>query len=186
MTQVSDAHQTGDADPLHLEEGTCYLVKGRTAEAGYRYARWQAEEGLSVLCVSRLHPDRVRTRYGLGQVTRWWISTCPGDDNFDPTAIGTLASAIQGFIGVHLEGCLVLLDGLEYIGVNVGFDKTLLFLEHLNEFVMPRRATLLVPLSPECFEPVQMAMLERFTEAIDEADLRDALDLHDANRDPMN
>lgn len=182
MAQADDGRHLGFGYPIHLEEGVCYLATGKSAEPTYRLVQHLAEDGVQVLCVSRIHPDRIRAKYGFGNVKTWWISTSPGEDNFDPTAIGTLANAIQEFVDQHPDGCLVLLDGLEYITINVGFDKTLLFMEHLNEFVMPRRASLLIPVSPECFEPTEYARLERFTEAIEQTDLRDALEVDDANR----
>jgi two-component system cell cycle response regulator len=183
MPQVDEIRHFGVEAPFHLEEGTCYLAKGKSTESSYRFARHVIDEGTPLLCVSRMHPERVRSKHGLPGGEIWWISTSPGKDNYNPTAIGTLANAINAFIGSHADGCFVLLDGLEYLALNVGFDKMLLFLEHLNEYVMPRRATLLTPISPECFEPMELARLERFTEAIDEADLRAVLEPHDGNRD---
>src|SRR6267143_1339196 len=47
---------------------------------------------------------------------------------------------------------VVLLDGLEYLIINNGFLQTLMFVEHVNEFVMQRRAILLLPVSPDTRE----------------------------------
>ncbi len=182
MPQVDEVRRVRFGTAVHLEEGTCYLVRGKSAESSYRFARRSADDGVPVLCVSRIYPERLQARYGISDATMWWISTSPGDNTFNPTAPGTLASAIERFIEAYPDGSLVLLDGLEYIAINVGTDKTILFLEHLNEFVMPRRATLLIPISPECFETTDFARLERFTEGIEESDLRDALDAQDASR----
>lgn len=142
------------------------------------------EDGTPTLCVSRLHPDRIRGRYGLVHAKLAWISTSPGDDQYSPTAIGTLASAIEAFINKNPTGCVVLLDGLEYIAIHVGFDKTLFFMEHLNEYVMARRASLIVPMSPGCFSTVELARLERYTEQIEQEDLSDAIKLDPTDGNP--
>ena len=57
----------------------------------------------------------------------------------------------------------------------VGFDKDLLFVEHMNEYVMPRRAVVLVTVDPDCFKPSEFARLERFLESLDELELRQLL-----------
>ncbi len=182
VPQAYGTEREGPGVPFPLEEGVCYLVKGKTSDAAYRLAQHHAMEGVPVLCVSRSFPDRLRSKYGLANATMWWISGSPGEGHFDPTAVGTLSGAIERFIDEHPDGCLVLVDGIEYIAIQIGFTKTLLFLEHLNEFVMPRRATMLVPVDPECFEPKEFARLDRFTGGIAEDDLRDAIDTFAVNR----
>ncbi|HYM40645.1 MAG TPA: DUF835 domain-containing protein [Thermoplasmata archaeon] len=182
MLQADDVRQNGLGAPFHVEEGACYLARGKSVESAYRLFQHLADEGIPGLCVSRIYPDRVRTKYGLLRVPVWWISQSPGDDHFDPTAVGSLASAIESFIDEHPSGSLILLDGIEFIMAHIGFAKTLFFVEHLNEYVMPRRATMLFPVNPECFEPVEFARLERFMEGIEEPELRDSLDTFDMNR----
>ncbi|HII40305.1 MAG TPA: DUF835 domain-containing protein [Thermoplasmata archaeon] len=182
VPQAYGSEPPGFGSPLSLEEGVCYLVKGKTADSAYRLAQLHAAEGLPVLCISRIFPDRLRGKYGLGHATLWWISNSPGDGHFDPTAVGTLSGAIERFIKDHPDGGLVVLDGIEFIAIQLGFTKTLLFLEHLNEFVMQRRATMLVPVDPECFDPKEFARLDRFTGSIAEEELRDALDTADVGR----
>lgn len=182
MPQAHGGDGPGPVAPFPLEESVCYLVKGKTADPAYRLAQYHAAEGVPVLCVSRIFPDRLRVKHGLTHATLWWISNSPGEGHFDPTAVSTLSRAMERFIEAHPDGCLVLLDGIEFIAIQLGFTKTLLFLEHLNEFVMPRRVTMLVPVDPECFDPKEFARLDRFTGGIMGEDLRDALDTFEANR----
>lgn len=179
MPEAHGERKRGVATPFPLDEGVCYLVRGKSVDSTYRLAAHLAEDGVPVLCVSRIHPDRLRSKYRLDNALVWWISESPGEGHFDPTAVGTLSSAIEDFIEDHPDGCLVVLDGVEFIVINIGFTKTLLFVEHLNEFVMPRRATALVPVDPECFDGKEFARLDRFTGGIPEDELRDALDAYE-------
>ncbi len=172
MTQSAGRGRPDDNTRFPLEDGVCYLVRGKTAEPCYRLAKAWDEAGIPVLCVSRTHPDRLRIRFGLENAETWWITGAPGDGHFDPTAIGTLANGIESFIDDHPDACLVVLDGVEYVSVHVGFEKTLLFVERLNEYVMPRRATMLVPVDPACFQPTEFARLDRFTGSLTEEELR--------------
>ncbi len=183
MPAAEGGREREATSPFPLEEGVCYLVRGKSVESTFRLAHLRARDGLPVLCVSRIHPERLRAKYGLADAELWWISETPGHGYFDPTAVGTLSSAIEGFIEGHPDGCLVVLDGVEYIAINIGFTKTILFIEHLNEFVMPRQATMLVPVDPECFDPQEFARLDRFTGGISEEELRNTLDAFEANRD---
>ena len=182
MPQVDDEGKRGFAIPFPLEEGVCYLVRGKSVDSTFRLAEHHADQGVPVLCVSRIFPDRLHVRYGLANATLWWISESPGEGYFDPTAVSTLSNAIEGFIDAHPDGCIVVLDGVEFISMNIGFTKTLQFIEHLNEYVMPRRATMLVTIDPECFEPKEFARLDRFTGGIAEEELRDALDAFELNQ----
>ncbi len=182
MPQAYGDGKRGLVSPFPLDEGVCYLVRGKSVDSTYRLAALRADEGTPVLCVSRIHPDRLRSSFGLGHATLWWISESPGEGHFDPTAVGTLSRAIEQFIDDNPNGSLVVLDGIEFISINIGFLKAFLFLEHLNEYVMPRRTSMLVPADPECFDPKEFARLDRFTGGIVEEDLRDALDTFEVNR----
>lgn len=183
MPEAYGEPKRGTTTPFPIEEGECYLVRGKSVDSTYRFAVYRAQQGLPVLCVSRTYPERLRGRYRLAGATVWWISESPGDGHFDPTAVGTLLSAVAGFVDEHPDGCLVVLDGVEYITINIGFEKTLLFIERLNEYIMPRRASVLVPVDPECFEPKEFARLDRFTGGIAEEELRDAMDAFEMNHD---
>ncbi len=171
---INDLSRLGG--PVELEAGTCYLVKGKQTETSYRLFQEFVERGTPGLCVTRIYPEKVRSRYSLTSVPMWWISYSPGDQHYAPTAVGTLANVIEAFIDEHPTGCVVLLDGVECIMNNVGFDKDLLFIEHMNEYVMPRKAIVLVTVDPDCFNPSEFAGLERFLETIDELELRQVLE----------
>jgi two-component system cell cycle response regulator len=162
--------------PVELETGTCYLVKGKEVGTSYRLFQEFVERGTPGLCITRIYPEKVRSRYSLASVPVWWISDSPGDRHFAPTSVSGLAKLIETFIDDHPDGCVVLLDGVEYIMNNVGFDKHLLFIEHMNEYVMPRRAIVLVTVDPDCFQPSEFARLGRFLENIDELELRQVLE----------
>src|SRR5437879_1419519 len=83
---------------------------------------------------------------------------------------------IEGFVDQNPAGCVVLLDGVESIMNNIGFDKDMLFVQHMNEYVMSRKAVVLFTVDPECFRLSEFARLERSLKSIDEPQLRQALD----------
>jgi two-component system cell cycle response regulator len=162
--------------PFGLEDGTCYLIPGKQSETSYLLFQGLVEGGTPGLCITRRYPEKVRSRYRLDSVPVWWISYAPGDQNYAPTAIGILARVIETFIDENPRGCVILLDGVESIMNSVGFDKALLFVEHVNEYVIARRAVILLTVDPECFKPSEFARLERTLDTLDEAVLREALE----------
>lgn len=172
---------------LPVEDGACYLVTGKAVDTSFRLFRHLVDGGAAGLCITRLYPPRVQQQYGLEDVPVRWLSESPGDENVDPTAVATIAKGIEDFLDTHPNGAIVLLDGVEFIMSYVGFPKTLLFVEHLNETIMPRRAVLLLPIDPQCFAETELALLERSMETLDAEELGDSVEAYDlmhARREP--
>lgn len=179
MAQASTRGSHIPGSLLPVEAGACYLVKGKAVDTSFRLFRHLVDEGAAGLGITRLYPPRVQQHYGLEGTPVLWLSESPGDGNLDPTAVATMANGIEDFLDAHPEGAIVLLDGLEFIMGYVGFPKMLLFVEHLNEAVMPKRATLVLPIDPQCFAETELALLERSVEVIDEEELRTALEAYE-------
>src|SRR5438093_11829648 len=70
-----------------LEEGTCYLVRGKKAETSYMLFQAIVEQGTPGLCITTRFPEKVRSRYRFASVPVWWISFVPGDQHYAPNAI---------------------------------------------------------------------------------------------------
>src|SRR5947207_624921 len=122
---------------MRIRRGACYLLESETADTAYRlFVRLLAEMG-SGFCISRIHPDKVRTRFGLGEVRIGWLAEVPGEDHFSANALASVARAVQQFIQEHGSSGLVLIDGLEYVILHNGVQPTrLASVDHLNEFAM--------------------------------------------------
>jgi len=147
--------------PVDLGPPVSYLIEERASELSYRLLDLLRAQQLPVLCITRQYPERVRREWGLADVRIIWLSHTPGEDFQNPTAIGTLAKVISKFIEDNGGEGVVLLDGLEYLVLNNGFLQTLMFVEHVSEFVMQKKAILLLPLSPDTLEEKELALLER-------------------------
>jgi two-component system cell cycle response regulator len=157
-----------DGTSFSLSRGVCYLVKEKKPDLAYQIFRQLLGEGMPGIVITRQYPDRVRGDRGLApEVKILWLSHTPGEDNHNPTAIGTLAKTISRFIEDARGEAVVLLDGLEFLIVNNGFLQTLMFVEHVNEFVMQRKAVVVIPASPEALEEKERALLERNVEVLE-------------------
>ena len=142
------------------------MVKERKPLLAYRMFEGSIAEGNPGLCVTRQFPEKVRDAFELGETRILWLSHTPGKDHHNPTSIGTLATVISSFIERYKK-CTVLIDGLEYLVINNGFQQVLRFVEHINEQVMQSKSTVLIPISPNAFSEQELALLERNVETID-------------------
>lgn len=168
--------------PIDLERGICYLVKEKKPDLSFRLFESLVAQKIPGLCVTRQYPERVRRERGLPDVRVIWLSHTPGEDFHNPTAIGTLAKVIQKFIEDNNGDGVVLLDGLEYLIINNGFLQTLMFVEHVNEFVMQRRAIIILPVSSDTLEEKELALLERNLKVLESPALRTDLEAREVSR----
>jgi len=168
--------------PVELEKGVCYLIKEKKPELSFRLFDILLSQKVPGLCITRQYPERVRRERSLMEARILWLSHTPGEDFHNPTAIGTLAKVIQKFIEDNNGEGAVLLDGLEYLIINNGFLQTLMFVEHVNEFVMQRRAILLFPVSPETLEEKELALLERNVRVLESPSLKTDLEAREVSR----
>src|SRR6266540_5105107 len=167
---------------LELGRGVCYLVEEKKPDLAYRLFKQLVPDPLPGIVITRLYPDRVKRERSLPDVKVLWLSHTPGEGNHNPTAIGTLAKTISRFIEDHGGEAAVLLDGLEYLIVNNGFLQTLMFVEHVNEFVMQRRAVILLPVSPDTLEEKELALLERNVKVLESPGLKTDLEAREVSR----
>ncbi len=168
--------------PMDIEKGVCYLVKEKKPEVSYRLFEVLLEQKIPGLVVTRQYPERVRRERGLMDVRIVWLSHTPGEDFHNPTAIGTLAKVLQKFIEDNGGEGVILLDGLEFLIINNGFLQTLMFVEHVNEFIMQHRAILLLPVSPETLEEKELALLERNVKVLESPALRTDLETREVSK----
>lgn len=167
---------------MDIEKGVCYLVKEKKPEVSYRLFEVLMEQKLPGLVVTRQYPERVRRERGLMDVRVLWLSHTPGEDFHNPTAIGTLAKVLQKFVEDNGGEGVILLDGLEFLIINNGFLQTLMFVEHVNEFIMQHRAILLLPVSPETLEEKELALLERNIKVLESPALKTDLETREVSK----
>src|SRR5437870_4498518 len=165
---------------MRIRRGVCYLLENETSETAYRLFLRLLPEQEAGFCLSRMHPEKVRTRFGSANVRIGWLAEVPGEDHFSANAMASVAKAIQQFIQEHGSSGIVLIDGLEYVILHNGFQPTLLaFVEHLNEFTMGTQAIVLIAFRPQTLDPRELALLERNLQVLEGADVKSQLDIEE-------
>lgn len=178
---ASGVEAMDEGTPYAIERSACYLIKEKKPDNAYRLFSMLTRT-LPGLVITRQHPEKVRRERGV-TCRVVWLSHTLGEDFHNPTALGALAKLISNFIDENHGEAVVLLDGLEYIAVNNGFlTNTLMFVEHVNEFVMQRASVILIPVDPAALEEKELALLERNVQVLDGVEIRTELDIREVTR----
>ncbi len=153
-----------------LRSGTTYLIREKKGKAAFELFSRHVDQRPG-LCITRKHPEIAKSHNGVPEGTRLkWLTPSVGRDRLDPKALNTMTKIVYDFVLEFPKG-VILLDGLEYLLLHNDFSKTLLFLEHLNDFVMQSQGLLFVPINPDALNEHDMALMERNVEVLEGEEL---------------
>ncbi|MBU7027806.1 MAG: DUF835 domain-containing protein [Theionarchaea archaeon] len=141
-----------------LEAGTAYIVKEEKPYECYK-AFLELSSQRSGLIITRIHPHRVKKRFGISSKILW-LSTVETKNTIEPTQLSKLAFIISHFVKDN-KGSTILLDGLEYLILQNDFETVLKFVYSVADYISLHNAILLLPLSPKILSKAQIKMLER-------------------------
>ncbi|MEM3396653.1 MAG: DUF835 domain-containing protein [Thermoplasmata archaeon] len=117
-----------------------------------------------VLCLSTQYPDKLKQVYGLENAKFEWISsmsTKEGTKPLDPKRLEfEIMLTISSFMRNN-QKAVVVIDGLEMLIVENGFDKVLKFVKKVVDIANTTQSMIYVPLSPGTLTPDQEAMLSK-------------------------
>jgi hypothetical protein len=152
-------------EKIRINKGYCYLVKEEKPElSSTLFERFTARS--NGLYITRIYPGRLRERMRLRNSKVVWLSHAPGENRCHPSALTNLANTV---LRVLEKKGTVLIDGLEYLMIENGFNQSLIFIEHLNEFVMQNGGLVIIPVNPKAFNEKELALMERNLEVLEGA-----------------
>ena len=165
-----------EAPARKLAPGGTYLILSTDPDKYYfMFLRHVKETNSKALCLSRLHPDKIKARYPELKADFYWFCKTQGELCISPTNLQKLLSNINGYIKAN-PGCAIMLDGLEYLITNNEYPKVLAMVQGINEKIVTNRATMLVPLDPNCLGEKDKGLLEK--------DMESVIDLRTKEEDP--
>lgn len=142
-----------------------YLVREPKADRIIDLFEGMLKAGARGLCITRMHPDDYRKRYALDKAGFVWLSKSAGKKTkgmavVEPTALVDIATAIAEFAA---EGgnAAVLLEGLEYLIAQDGFDSVMRFLQKVNEKIVLNDSYLLISANPAAMKEQEYRLLAR-------------------------
>ncbi len=142
-----------------LEFGCSYLVRNSVEEA-YDIFVDNVLSGLKGLCITREFPPKVREMYGLEKTPIVWLTEEKVENQVCVHSLQELSILIGGFLEKVRRG-VVLLDGIEYLITNHGFESFIRFLQ-LNRSRFEQSDSILVaPLIEEALAVKEARLIER-------------------------
>ncbi len=150
-----------------LLSGHCDLVKSKKTDAAYRMFLGEMESGSRGLIITNLHPGQVKERYGPIKAQILWLSSQPGSDRLDPTALTIIQHTMVDFLQKG-DKSVILLDGLDHLISENQLEKVLKLIYAVHDAVVVSGAKLIVPVDPLTINTKDLAFIEKEFVVIEE------------------
>ncbi|VVB54431.1 Uncharacterised protein [uncultured archaeon] len=172
-----EEHVSSIALKYDLKTGASYLIREEKPVKGtLEYSMTEDEphnsllvfvdlvtHGVPGLGITRFHPKKIREKYGLRRTPFFWLSKIRSHDEavIDPSDLVEVSHTVREFLSKTEGQSVVLLDGVEYLVVQNGFETVLKFIESVDEMIEEFGGRLLIPIDSEAFSKEQYHMLCR-------------------------
>ncbi len=137
----------------------CLFQEEKPAEA-YQLVKEALRYGFTSLCISKLHPGKVKERYDVGEDSILWLAFEKGERTISPKDTDKLNKTVSEFVDGTQPG-IVLLDCLDQIKFAKGFQKSLDILKDLRNLCSKNDSILLISVNPEMFEKQELQAIEK-------------------------
>lgn len=154
----------GDAKKeIEITEGMNNLILTTDMPEFYqKFAKLAATR--PVLCLTTQYPDKLKQAYGLQNAKFEWISTMSTKEGLKPLDPKRLEFEIMLAISTFMrqnQNAVILIDGLEMLIVENGYDKVLKFVKKVIDIANTTKSMLVIPINPSALSPDQEAMLSK-------------------------
>ncbi|RLF77428.1 hypothetical protein DRN39_04095 [Thermococci archaeon] len=150
---------------IHIASGL-YLCKYR--EPCLNIARAFIDRFESMI-ICREPPEVLRNKLDIGEdVKIWWLTKAEREDAIHPTRLPFMTYNIVEFINKENHKRFVLLDGIEYLILENGFESIYKFLTSLKDYAILYDAVILVPIDPDAYDLKEYNLLLREFEVLEE------------------
>ena len=143
---------------LNPSEG--YIVLEKEAEKSFEIFLDLVTHGIPGFVVSREHPQKQKSKYHLVKTPVMWLSRFDTEDTINPDSLSKLVYIVTDFTRRSTES-VILMDGLEYLISQLGFDTTLTHLQELKDIVVMYNSRLIIPLHREVLSQKEYSTLEK-------------------------
>jgi hypothetical protein len=145
-----------------VETGYNHLMVSEVPTVAYDQFSSLMKKNLSGLVISTTYPEKLKKEMSVENVELYWLTDTSSDfKTLDPKRLDfEIMRAISNFVK-KAEGGVILLDGLEYLAVENGFEVSLKFIKKVNDLCSINDATLVVPITPLSLSQDQLSMLKK-------------------------
>jgi PAS domain S-box-containing protein len=159
---VEPAAENKDSTDLrhNLEPGEGYIIAEKKPEKSFEIFVDMVTHEIPGFIVSRAHPERIKRKYNFVKTPMVWLTRSQVEHGVDPNDLSKLIFIIRNFTR-RSEQSVVLLDGLEYLMTQNGFEAVLRFLRDLKDTVVLNNSRLIIPLHTDTLSERELGLLER-------------------------
>jgi two-component system cell cycle response regulator len=144
-----------------LEFGTACLVKNEV-EKTFDFFAQTVLSGVEGLCITREYPPKIREKYGLKKTPVVWLTEEKVNGEITVYSLQDLSVMISSFLMKANRG-MVLLDGVEYLATNHGFESFLRFLQVNRSRFESLESVLIIPVTEGTISERELRLIERET-----------------------
>ena len=157
----AEATPMGLYEELNVRPGGSYLIKEEKPVKCFKIFNKLITGGIKGLCITRTHPNMVRTEYQVNGTSIRWLSSGAQDDNaLQPTQLPELTNVISQHI-LGNPGSVIVLEGIEYLIDHNDFKEVLRTIHSINDEIMRSNSILIIPLDPYALEQRELHLLSR-------------------------
>lgn len=149
--------------PRFLKEfipGTVRLFEEEKPTAAYKKLKESLNYGFVSLCISKLHPDKIKERYDVRKASMFWLTFKEAEGTIGPKDKAKLNKTISKFVEESHPG-IVLLDCLDQIKFANGFQESLAILKNLRSLCSKNDSIVLISINPQMFEKQELEAIEK-------------------------
>ena len=143
-----------------IDPTECYILLERKPEKAFEVFCDLVTHGIPGFIISREYPQKVRRGYRLAKTPILWLSRSEVENTINPDDLSKLGYIVGDFTRKCRES-VILLDGLEYLVTQTGFQTVLTYLQELKDIVVMNNSRLLIPLHKDTVSLKEYSMLEK-------------------------
>jgi hypothetical protein len=152
-----------------IKPGRNYLIVDEDARNAFMMVKAMAVQERPAMCATTSFPGKVRSDYDLHDVPIRWFSDSTTDiDNINPKDLeGDALEALSTFL-MTTRNAGVLVDGVDTLIEQNGFNKVLAFIKKLNDLAAIHSSTIILYVNKKLLTPEQYKSIsDEFDEAHD-------------------
>ena len=146
----------------YYENGFSYLIEENRPDFCFDIFARLAKNNKNGLCICRINPAIIRRKYGFDKdLSMLWLTD--RESSKESTISPSLESMIyvaEEFIDKN-EEALILLDGIEYLISNNGFNPVLRFIRRLIDKISETNTILIIGVGSKSINEQELKLLER-------------------------
>ncbi len=143
-----------------IDKGESYLIESHDPGEAFDIFMDAVTHGIQGFSICRIHPKKVRVKYGLRKTLILWLSTIEAEDSIDPRDLAKINHLLNEFLKRATDS-IILLEGIEYLIIQNSFEKVIKAMHSLNDYITLFGSRLLVPVSPRTLSEKELSILEK-------------------------